>query len=396
MQLKLNPHRAFFVAVLFSGFLGYAFNSGIVAYGPLIIMGGLVLIYEIFTNEKIAKKHIFSFLLFLPYVAWAGFIYLTNPFEGRYLSTHFLTILILPLLVLSFARMLYGDNQEYNYKFIYKFLLIFIFLQLIVCLGQISTYAFGVGLPVNELYAENGMVTGTFFNSNDLAATVLAILFFVLGLERYFFKEDKYLFWVVAFAILLITGSRSAIILSICLFIFGKLKDPRKIIVYVFLFSILSPLSLFFIGSAENEAVSRILVRFESLINVLKHGISVDSSITMRVNSYLHFLEKIPELGFGSREVNNYFKYSHGADFRGVDLLFQNPHSLVVEIGYWLGWPGLFLFFGPMLLLLTYSRRKISLIATFLIVSMIPSGILGSMLFFLVLTLSFFDFKSSN
>lgn len=103
---------------MFSGFLDYIFNSGIIAYGPLIIMAGLVIVYEIVANEKIAKKHMFSFVLFLPYVAWASFVYVSNPFEGRYLSTHFLTILILPLLVLSFSRMLYGGGQRYNYKFI--------------------------------------------------------------------------------------------------------------------------------------------------------------------------------------------------------------------------------------------------------------------------------------
>ena len=396
MLLKFNPHRLFFISILFSGFLGYIFNSGIIAYGPLIIMAGLVIVYEIVANEKIAKKHIFSFVLFLPYVAWASFVYISNPFEGRYLSTHFLTILILPLLVLSFSRMLYGGGQRYNYKFIYKSLLIFVFLQLVVCLGQISTYAFGVGLPVNELYAEGGMVTGTFFNSNNLAAATLAILFFVLGLEKYFFKEDKYIFWIIAFTLLIITGSRSAIILGVGLFVFSKVNDPKKILTYGSLFFILALLSVFFIGSIENKAVSRMLARVESLVNVLQYGVSADNSMTMRINSYFHFLEKLPNLGLASGEINNYFKYSDGANFRGADLLFQNPHSLIVEMGYWLGWPGLVLFFGPMVLLLSNSRRKLSLIATFLIVSMIPSSILGSMLFFLILILSFFDFKSLN
>ena len=72
----------------------------------------------------------------------------------------------------------------------------------------------------------------------------------------------------------------------------------------------------------------------------MQHGIHSDGSMTMRVSSYLHFLEKLPELGVGSMEVNNYFKYSFDASFRGMELLFQNPHSLVVELGYWLGWPG--------------------------------------------------------
>ena len=58
MLLKFNLHRLFFISILFSGFLGYVFNSGIIANGPLIIVAGLVIVYEIVANEKIAKKHI--------------------------------------------------------------------------------------------------------------------------------------------------------------------------------------------------------------------------------------------------------------------------------------------------------------------------------------------------
>lgn len=396
MYLMFNPHKLFFIAILFSGFLGYIFNSGLVAYGPLIVMAAMVVFYEFVTSVKINRKYLLMSLVWLPYVAWAGLVYISNPLDGRFLSTHLLSILILPLLVISFFRLFYGGKNHANYNFVYNVLFVFLFLQLIICFGQLATFSFGVGLPVNELYAEHGMVTGTFFNSNDLAAVVLATIFFVLGLEKYFFKEDKYLFWIVAFALLIITGSRSAIILGVGLFVFSKVNDPKKILTYGSLFFILALLSVFFIGSIENESVSRMLVRVESLVNVLQYGVSADNSMTMRINSYFHFLEKLPKLGLGSGEINNYFKYSDGANFSGADLLFQNPHSLIVEIGYWLGWPGLVLFFGPMVLLLSNSRRKLALIATFLIVSMIPSSILGSMLFFLILILSFFDFKSLN
>lgn len=393
MLVTFNPHRLFLIAILFSGFLGYVFTSGVIAYGPLILMAIMVVIYELIGKEGVEKKYFFASLAWFPYVTWAGLVYVLNPHEGRYLSSHLLAILILPLLVLSFARLLSGRNSASNYDFLYKSLFIFIIFQLIICAGQISSYIFGVGFPVNEMYADDSMVTGTFYNSNDLAAAVLSILFFVLGLEKFFFKSDKYIFWLFAFILLLIAGSRSAIFLAVILFVFSKANSPKNIIFYGVLFFIISAFSIFYVGNLENEVVARFAVRLESLVNVLQHGVSSDNSMTARLSSYQHFLGKFAELGLGSMEINNYFRYSSGANFGGVDLLFQNPHSLIVEIGYWLGWPGLVLFFSPLAMLLRYSRRKLSLLAVFLLVSMIPSSILGSMLFYMFLILSFFDFR---
>jgi hypothetical protein len=396
MLLKFNPHRAFFLSVLFSGFFAYISHSGIIAYGPMIIMAALVVAYEVVGEKKIAKQHLLASLSWLPYVFLAGFTYISNPFEGRYFSTHLLTIIILPLLVLSFSRMLCGKNNYYNYEFVYKSLFFFVFMQLLVCLGQLSTYTFGVGFPVSELYAEYGMITGTFANSNDLSAVTLAIIFVVIGLEKYYFKNDKYIFWLAAIVLLMMTGSRSAIVLAAIFFLFSKAASPKKVIVYGLIFSTLFFVVAFVVNNFESEALSRGVARIESLMKIFQYGISSDNSMTMRLDSYTHFLQELPRLGFGSGEVNNYFIYSEDASFRGKTLLFQNPHSLVVELGYWLGWPGLILFFLPLMFLLPNSKRKLSLVAVFLIVSMIPSSILGSMLFFLVLVLSFYDYRAHS
>lgn len=396
MLLTLNPQRFFFVSILFSGFLGYVFNSGLIAYGPLIFMAVLVVVYELFAGKRLNKTSFWLSMVWLPYVAWAGFVYVSNPLDGRYLTTHMLSILLLPLLTLSFCRLFESEKRCANYNFIYKSLLVFLLLQLIVCLGQLATFFLGVGLPVNELYAEHGMVTGTFFNSNDLAAVVLGVLFFVLGLEKYLFKRDRFVFWMIAFLLLVIAGSRSAIALAVVMFILYKANNPRKVAIYSILGVVISTIVVGLGARIDSDAIVRILNRLESLSSVMQHGVYSDSSMTMRLTSYLYFLGKLPELGFGSMEINNYFKYSVDASFLGKELLFQNPHSLVVELGYWLGWPGLIFFFTPLFFLLSRSRRKLLLVLIFMVASMIPSSILGNMLFFMILILCFFDYRSEG
>jgi len=194
MILKINPYIAFIAAILYSVFLGYIFHSGIIAYGPLIILGALVLVNEFKSFNKLEFNNWLAIITWLPYVTWASMAYLNNPYEGKYLSTYFLSILILPLVTLSLFRLLKLERQEKLFSKLYKLLFSFLAFQLIICLGQVMTYTFGVGLPVSTLYAEYYMVTGTFTNSNDLAAIVLISAFIVLGLEKFLFKTDKYLF----------------------------------------------------------------------------------------------------------------------------------------------------------------------------------------------------------
>src|SRR5690554_3512823 len=119
MLLTLNPQRYFFVSILFSGFLGYIFNSGLIAYGPLIFMAVLVVVYELFAGKRLNETSFWLSMVWLPYVVWAGFVYVSNPLDGRYLSTHMLSILLLPLLTLSFCRLFESEKKCANYNFIY-------------------------------------------------------------------------------------------------------------------------------------------------------------------------------------------------------------------------------------------------------------------------------------
>lgn len=393
MSFKINPYKCFFISVLFSTFLVYIFNSGVIAYGVLTLCGLMVIVNELTTKRPFKKQYVFISLAWLPYVIWASSVYVMNPFEGRYLTAHLLAILILPLITITFFRLLYSGKSYENYEFIYKILFLFVTLQLFVCLGQLSTYTLGFGLPVTEVYSVQGMVTGTFYNSNDLAAVVLVIVFFVLGLEKFYFKKNKTKFWLIVTMLLVLTSSRSAVVVAALMFLLSKVNNLRQLIAYIFMFILLGFSFVFLVNNVENEAFARVAVRLNTIISIFQYGIDSDSSMNVRMSSYLHFIEKLPELGLGSGEINNYSKYSHGVYFEASDLLFQNPHSLVVEIGYWLGWLGLLFFFVPISLLLSLSKRKFLLLFVLLIVSMIPSSILGSMIFFLLIILCFFDFK---
>jgi hypothetical protein len=354
----------------------------------------IVLIYEFVTHRKIKYNHAVLVLAWMPYSIWASFVYFINPFEGRYFSGYLLTFILLPVLVLSFVRLVFSENHDSNYKFIYYSLVVFVLFQLVVCVGQMLTYTYGFGFPVSEYYSEYAVVSGTFANSNDLSAIVLAILFFFMGAEKFCFKSEKYFIWVVLIILLVLGGSRSAIILAVLFFVIHKADNFSRMFVYCLSLSLLFVI-MFYSFDNQSEVANRVASRIDSITTIFKYGVSVDNSMSIRVMSYLHFLKMLPELGFGSMVINEYHLFSENADFSGMDmdLLFQNPHSLVVELGYWLGWPGLIMFFIPMLALLKYSRRKMLFLVMFVLVGMIPSSILGGMVFFMILILNAFDYR---
>src|SRR5690606_27006857 len=141
--------------------------------------------------------------------------------------------------------------------------------------------------------------------------------------------------------------------------------------------------------NSSNELFVNSLKRIQSILIILESGISVDDSATLRLKSYIYFLENILDLGFGSGKINDYFKYSYAADFE-TELMFQNPHSLIVEIGYWLGLPGLILFNLALLYLFRYSERKLLLFGVISISTLIPSSIIGSLVYFILMICAFF------
>lgn len=388
MVNNLDIYKYYLYTILLSPFLGYFSGKGIIAYGPIIIMSLIIIINELFMQKPMKLKDWGAFIVFIPYTIWASYYYVSNPLNGNLLTANLLAIISLPFIILSLLRLkLYSPNYNYD-RLIYKIILFFLIAEFLICLGQISTYLTGFGLPINEIYRDYFMVTGTFFNSNDLGAVVLIIAFVFISIEKPILISRQILIWVLIFSLLIICGSRSAILVTSMLFIFTrKLKLTNLITITLVCFCIFVIYQLLF-ADINNSIIIRIEHRINSLIDMLTHGIKNDGSTNLRLNSYLHFLSQLNKLGFGSGEINNYYQYANNAQFN-TSLMFQNPHSLIVEIGYWLGWPGLTFFTIGILYLLRYSSNRIRVMIIVLVAIMIPSSILGNLIFFyfLIITL---------
>lgn len=396
MLNKLNIYKLFLISILISPFLGYFFGSGIIAYGPIIISMFLVLIIENLQPTKMATKDWGAVLIWLPYVCLASYYYISNPLDGRYLTTHLLAIITLPIITLSLLQMYHNSLKANIPLFLYKILRFFLIAELIICLGQISTYSLGIGLPINEVYKDYFMITGTFYNSNDLGAVVLLIAFLFINIESNHTLRQQGFIWLLFISLLLISGSRAALLTTGLLFIITRKVNTKNIFFYsmVFIFLFIAYTSFFL--DSDNSVVSRLTSRVESLINVLKNGISSDGSMGLRLDSYIHFLKNLDQLGLGSGKINNYYQYAGNAKFNNIELMFQNPHFLIVELGYWLGWAGLICFFLAIVYLQRYSKNKILTISIMIIASLIPSSILGNLIFFLFMIISCFTLQKST
>jgi hypothetical protein len=372
-----------------SPFLGYVFHSGVIAYGPLILLMLAVITVELIYAPYLTLKKWVAVIIWLPYVIIASYYYLKSPFDGRYLTTHFLVILTLPVVILSLIRLKDNKGSHAFSSFIYKYLFLFIVMQLGVCIGQISTYQLGFGFPVSEMHAKSFMVSGTFTNSNDLGVVVLIFSFIFTQIEKEISKKQVLITWMVIALLIIICGSRSALLITSVLFIFTRGISGKSLFLFLLLLLIggiaFSTLSI----NIESGVFLRFNQRIDSLYYVFQNGLSADGSMAIRMQSYMHFIENIGRIGLGSEHIGDYFQYSEGANFN-PQLMFQNPHSLIVELGYWLGWPGLLFFIIAAVYMIQFSGRKLQLILVLGVSTMISSSVLGSLIYFMFFNCAFF------
>lgn len=393
MLNRIQIYQYFLITILISPFLGYFSGSGIIAYGPIILFALLILVAEALRPTTMSLKNWGAVIIWLPYVCLASYYYISYPLEGRFLTTHLLAIITLPLITLSILS-LQNYSLRFNYSlFLYKLLRFFLIAELVICLGQISTYTIGIGLPINEVYKDYFMITGTFYNSNDLGAVVLLIAFLFINIENNHTLRQQGFIWLLIIILLLISGSRAALLTTGLFFIITRKANTKNIFFYSLIFIFLFAAYTSFFLDSHNNVVSRFTSRIESLINVLKNGVTSDGSMGLRLDSYIHFLKNLDQLGLGSGKINDYYQYAKNAKFNNIELIFQNPHSLIVELGYWLGWPGLLSFSIAVIYLLQYSKRKFFTVGIIFTASLIPSSVLGSLVFFLFMLLSCFIYK---
>ncbi len=387
---KSSLYKVFLLNTLIAPFLGYFFKSGLIAYGPLIVTMFLVLLSEVLKPSVMKYKDWFSTFYFIPYTIFAAYFYIINPYDGNLLTTYFLTIFLIPLFVfvcLKLSR--YSSGEQFN-DLIYKYISLFLIAQLIICLGQVMTYTFGFGLPVSAEYESLYVITGTYTNPNDLATIILLIAFCFSRFENTIKSNKRNIIWLIIFLLLLITGSRSALFVTLIVFLLTRKINFTGVLATIMI-SFIGIFAVDFIFASNNtsDIISRMALRLESFIDIYENGLGSDGSMSVRMESYLHFLNNLQNLGLGSGEINNYYKYATNATFQGW-LLFQNPHSLIVELGYWLGWIGLLGFFIPFGFLVYQYQRSFLFLVVALISMSISSSVLGSFIYFLFLILCIF------
>lgn len=260
------------------------------------------------------------------------------------------TFVLLPLMWAAFSELVAKQDWHRSLRLL---LLYYLATELVIMLLQISYFLIGVGMPPGDLY--ESMVSGSQFNSNNLAASVVLLSIFYNASSHDAPGRERRLFNLMVVLILLITFSRLAILLYLAdrirhlnLRQMGRMLATAVVLVA-------GGAAVSNIEYTGNETIDANLYKAKSLATIAQVGFEADSSTSSRGESYLNFVKQIGRLGTGSATILDYSKFTVGADFAD-NALYVNPHSMVVEFGYWMGWFGL-LAIGAFMLV-AYARSS--------------------------------------
>lgn len=283
------------------------------------------------------------------------------------------TFILIPLIwyALSIVSRLDTARRQLDHL-----LLIYVATELFIMLLQASYFIAGIGLAPGDTY--EFMIPGSQFNLNNLAAIVVTLSIFYNATQANRPKWHRTSFNSIVLLILLVTFSR----LAILLYVADRLRkvNARDSKALLIVSTVLAGAALAFsaIDYTGNETIDASLYKAKSLAEIAEVGLTADSSTSSRSESYLHFANKLDDLGFGSGEILNYSRFTRDALFSDEAIYF-NPHSLVIEFGYWAGWPGLLSL--VIFLVMLYGRSKqgswatrIFILAAVLVISSIPSS----------------------
>ncbi|MDV6316109.1 O-antigen ligase family protein [Idiomarina sp. HP20-50] len=386
---KITIDKVYFLSFILFYFLVALFpNNYLTSVIPLIFGFGFFLFFLFYDGLKINEEKLSSLIAIILFSS-ISLLYLFFE-KGIYVikEMEFFFFISLPLMFISSYRLI---NYE-KISFLFKCIVIFCFGQLLIILGQISKIATGFGLSLPS--SEDGevsshtlhMLSGSFSNSNDLASVAVLLGFFLLFIKKYLDYKVTIGLLIVTL-ILLLTLSRMAVLCFLLgLFFISKKPLSFKRSLF-FILSILLMFSFYFYISNNLGVygfVDRIFIRIQSLAEIFENGISSDGSVGLRADSYLRFLGNLDELGFGSMELRNYREFVKPMT-EGMNLMSVNPHSFFVEIGYWMGWPGIisiFLFFVSFFKRKSKTLDLFFLIFMFLFVSAISSSVINNFILF--------------
>ena len=375
--MKVKFDNLLFIGIMMpiiSAVMTYFIDIGLIVYSGIIL--STILTFVCILSYKINKDQFFVFIstsLFCIY----NFILLSLVFLKQG-SINFLIPIFFLANVIQILLLSKNNNFE---KYVNIYFISFFLIQFIFCILQYTYLTYGFGLKSNVDY--EGMIAGTFGNSNDLA-TILVLFSIFLFINEDLNKKNRSILFFLTLILLLMAVSRFALLVFLIgIFIFYKGKILSKILFIFGSFGI-----LYFIFSViENyksiglEAVDRIVIRLKTIQDVVTDsGVSGDYSIDLRLNSYLYFLKNFQNIGFGTLQYGDYQNF--GRYFNGSkDLIFKNPHSLIIEMAYWQGYLGLIFLSFMFFMWVGKSKQIFKILFIIIMISFIPSSVVMNLIF---------------
>src|SRR5690554_2552954 len=347
---KTNDYDLIFIYIILSlYFFHFIFITRFpINVAPIFIGIPFYFITLLTTKISINRKFIASWFFLLFFSSLALTYLALEKGAKSIISLEFYFFISLPLMYLAIIRLKSKGKENH----LSKVFLVFLCWQLFVILGELSMNITGFGFNNPASYSNNlekhysFMLSGTYINSNNLAAVSgMILVFYIINNKN---NKHTNLAIFLCFTIALLTVSRSVLVfmaLTLTVYYFNK-KRLLGFLSIALTFLLLYILMYFSQKYLSNfEVIMRVVNKVETLMIIYNNGLDTDGSVSSRFISYLHFINNLKILGLGTGKFQNYefFVNSLGPHFK---LMALNPHSFVVEIGYWLGWLGLILFFS--------------------------------------------------
>lgn len=223
------PYKIFTASLLITSYLQYSLHSYISV--PLLFSLLLLVISEVAKPSKMSLGKWLTLLMWVPYSALATIYYLNHPYLGMILHPVLITNILLPFIIFALLRIKHIYSIKAFGKFVFNNSLS-IFDLSISCLCRTTFHIYFRNRLTNSPdYSEFYMVTGTLTNSNDVACLALLGAFCVSKTEKFVMQKYKVLIiWITIILILLIVQSRSAIIMTLVVFMFSReIENGKKI-----------------------------------------------------------------------------------------------------------------------------------------------------------------------
>ncbi len=386
-NMKINTNKIFIISLLAIAPIRYIFESSILGYG-LITVSLFLLMFNYLNMSKttifnkntvIATLSIFPLSMYLIFVSIMAAIADNIEFQ----PVIFFFALVLPFIGGSAIKVV-----ELDKKFLIKIITCYILIEFFIILGQMLKYSVGFGLPSPVSYGGSGMVTGSQYNANNLAALLIPISLCVGFLGQELSSRRSLILWVLLFCMQVLLASKASIVLTALIYIAtSRLTYQRLFSISTIVLVVVFGFSFLLNYNTTSGILGRISVRMNDMVTLLTFWEKRSGdSVSERTDSYSYFLDNfVDRIGLGSFEFGNYSYFFHDGS-RVYELFKANPHSLLIELSYYAGWFGLFFgliaFIGIFLIYNSGGpKSKLLIILSFVIASFIPSTLIGNFTF---------------